>query len=324
MKKLTKILGIVLAVVTVASMFVISAPAAAGIHTWTTVSTPSGAGYVISTAAVQINDVEQLVYNSDKSIIYAVADITVASPAYTGPAIFKSTNSGRTWTRIITTYEASELSGGQIYDIVTSPVNVNELYFTNGTTIYTSKDAGATWTKLSSVYQWAIDNAWVLSPDAGVNLIVTLDVAQYGAVKLVFAGTSSFGAYEDDNGVFVCTESDFGMPWQDLGVRTQRTAALGNVNVLDVKVDPTDFATKQGVFAVVATAAPNLIVTAKYMGNQWNQASLCVDAEIQQDNTTPIAALAPIHAEIYLPSDFRSNMASGKFQADCSGTTTNR
>jgi len=313
--KIVKILGLVVTLATLMSLFVSAAPVSAATQEWSSVATPSNTGFVVSDATgVTINRVGQMVYNSDKSVIYATADITAG--VYTGPAIFKSTNSGRTWSRVNISAYHTEIgaNGNNIMDIVTSPTNVNELYFTDSYEIYTSKDAGATWTKLSNMFVWAVANSWVNPPAKGINMIVTLDLAQYGTTKLVFAGTASFGAANPNNKVAVCTESDFGMPWNDLGVRDQRTPApFTNVNVWDVKVDPTDFAVKQGVFAIVDNGGTNTYVTAKYMGNQWNQPALCRDAELRQDNLTPITT--PYHAEIWLPSDFNSNLSSGKFQS---------
>lgn len=315
--KIVKILGLVVTLATLMSLFVSAAPVSAATQEWSSVATPSNTGFVVSDATkVTINRVGQMVYNSDKSVIYATALINDAVAGYTGPAIFKSTNSGRTWSRVnISAYHAQiAADSGNITDIVTSPVNVNELYFTDGYEIYTSKDAGATWTKLSNMFVWAAANGWTAVPVQNTNVIVTLDLAQYGTQKLVFAGTANFGGADANNKVAVCTESDFGMPWNDLGVLDQRVPApFATGNVWDVKVDPTDFAVKQGIFAVVSTGTGHTYVTAKYQGNQWNQPAFCKDAEILQDNLTPITA--PYHAEMWLPSDFNSNAASGKFQS---------
>lgn len=325
--KIVKILGLVVTLATLMSLFVSAAPVSAATQEWSSVATPSNTGFVVSDAAkVTINRVGQMVYNSDKSVIYATALINdAAAPGYSGMAIFKSTNSGRTWSRVnISAYHAEiAANSGYIFDIVTSPTNVNELYFTDGYEIYTSKDAGATWTKLSNMFVWAAANGWVNAPvhsspvNIGTdNMIVTLDLAQYGTTKLVFAGTARFAGPNASNKVAVCTESDFGMPWNDLGVLDQRVPApFATGNVWDVKVDPTDFAVKQGVFAVVTAGTGHTYVTAKYMGNQWNQAALCKDAEILVDNNIAKPITAPYHAEIWLPSDFNSNLSSGKFQA---------
>ncbi|WP_392654800.1 WD40/YVTN/BNR-like repeat-containing protein [Dehalococcoides sp. THU4] len=300
--KISKVLGVVLTAAMVLSMFAVATPVAAANQAWSKISLPgSGAtgGYVVSDATNRFTEIGILVWNADKTAVYATA-------TYGGNVcIFKSTDAGRTWKKL------TIATTGIIYDLVASPVNANELYYTDGTAIYTTKDGGTTWNQLSSVYQWAIDNAWAIAPLTGTNIIVTLDIGYAGANKYVFAGTATFAGLDVNNGVFMCQETAFGMPWSNLSLNTQRTTAWGSSSVYDVKVDPTDFATKQGIIAV-AQSNLGTFISAKYFGNQWDQAALCQDAEVLVDNTTPITNV--VHAELWLPSDFNSSLTSGKFQ----------
>jgi len=304
--KISKVLGVVLTAAMVLSMFAVATPVAAANQAWSKVSLPgSGApgGYVVSAPGARFDNIGILEWNADKTAVYATAE-------YDGVAsVFKSTDAGRTW-KMLT---IPTVTGNIIYDFVASSVNANELYFTDGREIFTSKDGGATWNNLSNVFTWAVANTWTTPPVSGTNLIVTLDIGYAGANKYVFAGTAQFGTVGTGNGVFMCQETAFGMPWSDLAIDTQRaTPWAAGCSVWDVVVDPTDFAVRQGVMAV-ATAAGNTVITAKYFGNQWNQTATCDDTQVQMDNTTPITDV--LHAELWLPSDFSSSLTSGKFQA---------
>ncbi|AQX73655.1 hypothetical protein [Dehalococcoides mccartyi] len=307
--KISKVLGVVLTAAMVLSMFAVATPVAAANQDWSKVSLPgSGAtgGYVVSAPGARFDNIGILEWNADKTAVYATAE-------YDGVAsVFKSTDAGRTW-KMLT---IPTVTGNIIYDFVASSVNANELYFTDGREIFTSKDGGATWNNLSNVFTWAVANTWTTPPVSGTNLIVTLDIGYAGANKYVFAGTAQFGTVGTGNGVFMCQETAFGMPWSDLAIDTQRaTPWASGCSVWDVVVDPTDFAVRQGVIAVATynDGVVQTVITAKYFGNQWNQTATCDDTQVLMDNTTAITDV--VHAELWLPSDFSSSLTSGKFQA---------
>ncbi|APH12931.1 hypothetical protein ASJ33_07045 [Dehalococcoides mccartyi] len=315
--KISKVLGVVLTAAMVLSMFAVATPVAAANQDWSKISLPgSGAtgGYVVSTPGARFDAIGQLEWNADKTAVYATT-------IYDGsPCVFKSTDAGRTWKMVfqdgVTANLASPYGDAYIFDICASSVNANEVYFTDGYDIFSTKDGGVTWNKLSNVYIWADDNDWANQP---TGVIVTLDVGYAGANKYVFTGTASFGT-TGVNGVYMCQETAFGMPWSDLSIATQghdwTTMGIPDCNVWDVVVDPTDFATKQGVIAVAEDNANNTFITAKYFGNQWNQTSLCKDAEVLVSNDEDFGSIDGVyHAELWLPSDFNSSLTSGKFQA---------
>ncbi|AQU06389.1 hypothetical protein B1778_06615 [Dehalococcoides mccartyi] len=333
--KISKVLGVVLTAAMVLSMFAVATPVAAANQAWSKVSLPgSGAtgGYVVSDTDMRFYDIGILEWNADKTAVYASA--VYDDGTTTAVRLFKSTDAGRTWkivfnnnwtdldTDTIVDNDEFQLAVSpagepQIFDICASSVNANEVYFTDGREILTTKDGGVTWNKLSNVYIWAADNDWLNQPEG---VIVTLDVGYAGANKYVFTGTATFGG-TGVNGVYMCQETAFGMPWSDLSIATQGhnwttfvdPNYVPECSVWDVVVDPTDFATKQGVIAVAEDNDGNTWITAKYFGNQWNQAATCKDAEVMQDNDTSISYV--YHAELWLPSDFSSSLTSGKFQA---------
>ncbi|ACZ62300.1 BNR/Asp-box repeat domain protein [Dehalococcoides mccartyi VS] len=294
----------------VLSMFTVAAPVAAANQDWSKISLPgSGAtgGYVVSTPSVRFDNIGILEWNADKSAVYATAE-------YDGVmCVFKSTDSGRSWKMVFEDGAVYTLAAsGRIFDMVASSVNANEVYFTDGHDIFTTKDGGATWNKMSNLYTYAASNFVTAIP---TGIIVTLDTAVVGATKYIFAGTASLGVAPGANGVYMCQETAFGMSWTDLDVINQRETAWGGCNVWDVVVDPTDFATKQGVIAVAedtTVGSEATYITAKYFGNQWNMPSTCIDTAVEENNTDSITGI--YHAELWLPSDFNSNVASGKFQ----------
>lgn len=310
--KISKVLGVVLTAAMVLSMFTVATPVAAANQAWSKISLPgsgSTGGYVVSEPGARFDSIGQLEWNADKTAVYATTE-------YDGTlCVFKSTDAGRTWKMVFQDGVTADLAGSYIFDICASSVNANEVYFTDGYDIYTTKDGGVTWNRLSNVYIWADDNDWSVIPEG---VIVTLDIGYAGGSKYVFVGTASFGSYTAQNGVYMCTETAFGMPWSDLAIATQGHS-WDYCNVWDVVVDPTDFATKQGIIAVasecdgVSAANTNTYITAKYFGNQWNQAAICEDATVMQDNTADVTSV--YHAELWLPSDFSSSLTSGKFQA---------
>ena len=316
--KISKVLGVVLTAAMVLSMFAVATPVAAANQAWSKIALPgSGAtgGYVVSDTDMRFYDVGILEWNADKTAVYATAVYEDANT--TAVRVFKSTDAGRTWKMVFSNWDGSSnvLSSPYIFDVCASSVNANEVYFTDGYDIFTTKDGGVTWNKLSNVYTWSLDNDWLNQPEG---LIVTLDVGYAGANKYVFTGTASFGSINSVNGVYMCQETAFGMPWSDLSIATQGHA-WAYCNVWDVVVDPTDFATKQGIIAVatecdgVSSANNNTYITAKYFGNQWNQPATCKDAVVMQGNTDDVTGV--YHAELWLPSDFSSSLTSGKFQA---------
>ncbi|WP_332445411.1 hypothetical protein [Dehalococcoides mccartyi] len=307
--KISKVLGVVLTAAMVLSMFAVATPVAAANQAWSKISLPgsgSTGGYVVSTPSVRFDNIGILEWNADKSAIYATAE-------YDGVmCVFKSTNSGRSWKMVFEDGAVFDLAGaGRIFDICASSVNANEIYFTDGHDIFTTKDGGATWNKMSNLYTYATSNFVTAIPDG---IIVTLDTAVVGATKYVFVGTASLGLAPGANGVYMCEETAFGMPWTDLDVLNQRETAWDGCNVWDVVVDPTDFATKQGVIAVAedtTSGSEATYITSKYFGNQWDM-PYCMDTEVKENNTASISGI--YHAELWLPSDFNSNAASGKFQ----------
>ncbi|WP_322354527.1 fibronectin type III domain-containing protein [Dehalococcoides sp.] len=313
--KISKVLGVVLTAAMVLSMFAVATPVAAANQAWSKIALPgSGAtgGYVVSDTDMRFYDIGILEWNADKTAVYATAVYDDGDDTLV--RVFKSTDAGRTWKMVFSNWDGSNpvLDGDYIFDVCASSVNANEVYFTDGSEIYTTKDGGVTWNKLSNLVTYATSNFVTAIPDGD---IVTLDVGYAGANKYVFAGTATFGGV-GINGVYMCQETAFGMPWTDLDVIGQRDDAWDSCNVWDVVVDPTDFATKQGIIAVAEDTTLGFeatYITAKYFGNQWNQPATCKDAEVMQGNDTPISGV--YHAELWLPSDFSSSLTSGKFQA---------
>jgi len=231
--KIAKLLGVVLAAVTVVSLFAFALPAGAATtpQTWTKTSLPGAAGYVMpqndtALAAFNIVATGPLAEAADGTL-YVYVQTSKAAPL--NYSLLKSTNGGRSWA-ISGTVGQPTAAVSAITTFGTSLV-----YYTQGTAVWRSMDAGVTFTNITS------------SPFA----INAIDVATLGTRNLVALGTTGGAYYFDEADPFYT-------------VTQIATPALAT-NVLAVAFSPS-FATDRGLAAVDSTGAINFIV----FGGQWN------------------------------------------------------
>lgn len=231
--KIAKLLGVVLAAVTVVSLFAFALPAGAATtpQTWTKTSLPGAAGYVMpqndtTLAAFNIVATGPLAEAADGTL-YVYVQTSKAAPL--NYSLLKSTNGGRSWA-ISGTVGQPTAAVSAITTFGTSLV-----YYTQGTAVWRSMDAGVTFTNITS------------SPFA----INAIDVATLGTRNLVALGTTGGAVYFDEADPFYA-------------VTAIATPALAT-NVLAVAFSPS-FATDRGLAAVDSTGAINFIV----FGGQWN------------------------------------------------------
>lgn len=141
--KISKILGVGLMVAMLASMFVVGTPASAAYYNyWTAESTPmAGNDYGNILAAVDIAD---LAVAPDGTTLYA------ATFTYVGK-LYKSLNSGATWTAVATLPAGI----GTSVDKVAIAPDVTDgsvlAIIADGVEVYYSIDGGATWTALADL-----------------------------------------------------------------------------------------------------------------------------------------------------------------------------
>jgi hypothetical protein len=270
MKKLTKILGILLSVVTVASMFVIAAPAAAATtpQAWNTYSTPSATGMVLNTTITAGGPMDQA---TDGAIYLYVNDGGTFK-------IIKSTNNGRTWA-------VSGVVGqptAAVVALVCSPSEANVVFYATATMLYKSTDSGATFSSVLSVS----------APGA----ITCLDVAKWSGRYIAVVGTNGAGAVT--GGVYYWDES---LPFNNLnpvGTDAFNSWSVSADVVLAVKMAAT-FGTDRAVVAVgVDTTLFTTEIRVNVNGGAWGATVADV---------TPWGTTAPATAaDIAFPSDFNA------------------
>jgi len=134
---ISRIFGVVLSVALIASLFTWAIPVAAapGDMVWFKESiTASGSSNVFKAGS----DVGGFAV-ADASTIYAIDSLGAASNQ-----IYKSTNTGQSFTNITNTY-----AGGAPKAIAVAPDNKDVLAVTDGVNVWISTDAGTTWTMLT-------------------------------------------------------------------------------------------------------------------------------------------------------------------------------
>ena len=301
-RKITKILGVVLTLSLLVSLAVTMAvPASAGTQAWSVFKIPSATGLVLDTGSAWAGP---FAIDINGTAIYMAGE----NPAAGTGRLYKSTDSGRTWTMLSL---APAYTGGwastasTITDIVCSSQDANTVYVTDGYDVYKSADGGATWVVLSNLFV----SLGLISPISG--LITSIDIGYLGTSPYIFAGTSSFSS--GTGGAYVAEEAVYGMPWSNLLIATDRVAPWTAADVLVVRVDPTTFASTQMVMAIASDTTGGLHVpklTTKYSGAQW--------AQNAGDVTLPGISGGNawlFNASLWLPDDFNSNLASGLMQA---------
>jgi hypothetical protein len=297
-KKISRILGVVLTLVLLSSFFVASAPVGAAAQAWGTYGIPSATGMVLDAGNTWTGPFAQAI---DGSAIYAGSNVGGLAPA-AGKTLVKSTDGGRTW-KAQTGGLPALVGAGAITDIVASSQNANTVYITDGFDIYKTTDAGTTWAPLSNLFGSGVGAA---------GFITSIDIGYLGGSPYIFAATSSFGA--GTGGAYVAQEAVFGMPWSDLLIDTDRAVpwAANSVDVLEIQVDPANFATTQMVMALATnfggTEGPNAVLTTKYAGSQW-------DATVNDVALPGVVGSTLYAGDFWLPSDFNSSLVSGNMQA---------
>jgi hypothetical protein len=281
---IAKILGVVLTVVTLASVFVIAVPATAApaAQAWSKYSIPSTTGLVLNTTYTLGGPIAQA---SDSSALYAA--FGTGGPTATAFGIIKSTDNGRTWKNVV----ASGAPTLPVLEIVCSPTEANVVFYITEQTMWMSTDSGVNFTAIVNCPEY------VASPGAG-SRFTALDVAKWGTPSRYIAvvGTN-MGSGATLAGVYYWDQS---LPFNNLTpVGTSQFSAWtgfsGAGTVLSVKMAPT-FATDRAVVAVgTDSTAFTKVIRMDINGGAWG--AVVPDAIF---GTAPAATAA----DIAFPSDF--------------------
>jgi hypothetical protein len=233
--KISKILGVLVTLATLMSIFVSAIPvgAAPAPQTWTEQKLPGSTGYVMPNDIVESGPIAQA---ADGTLyVYVKDSLPAGGPWY---RILKSTNGGRTW--------APSGTSGQPTQTVTALVafGTSNVYYTTGTgsnKLFRSTDGGATFINIAN------------APVGGGD-IISMDVGTWSNRNIIIVGTTT--------NVFYVDESDPFFSFQPLGTPDFATAIGGAA--LAVKVSAA-FGTDRGVAAV----SSNGIVSYDVLGGAW-------------------------------------------------------
>jgi len=266
---IAKILGVVLTVVTLASVLVVAGPtsAAPAAQAWSKYSIPSTTGMVLNTTIDVGGPIAQAF---DSSALYAYVHTT--TPAF---MLIKSTDNGRTWKNVV----ASGAPTAAVLEIVCSPTEANVVFYITAATLFMSTDSGVNFT--------AIVNA--PTGDA----FTALDAAKWSGRYIAVVGTNM--AAVGDAGVFYWDQS---LPFNNLTPvgTTAFSSGIATGAVLSVKMAPT-FATDRVVVAVGANTTTNAtIIRMDVNGGAWG----ATVADVAAIGTVADATAA----DIAFPSDF--------------------
>jgi hypothetical protein len=188
-KKITKIMGIGLALVLASSLLFMALPASAGTLSWGSEDIPEEDNYVLLSGT----DIIDIAVGASGDVIYTTNG---------SENIFRSSNGGESWSKITILVDASYPDVDQV---VVAPDDENYIAVceTANSTVYISDDAGANWDSLGSPGTSFTTNDLAISPeksgkhtialaldDGGNGEIWTYEI---GAVGAAWAETSSLG-----------------------------------------------------------------------------------------------------------------------------------
>jgi len=297
--KIAKILGVVLTLATLTSMFVFASPVSAGTQAWSSINLPSVTNNVLGTADVLGN----IAQSKDGSVIYMGAGTAFDQ------GLFKSTDFGRTWAAV-QAFPNNPAYTGQIFDIAFG-ADASTVYVTDDLNIFKTSNGGTTWTTIAGLF-----NSTLVFPNPA-SYITSIAVGYLGGAPYIFATTSTFGNTGAGNGdAYVCQEAVYGSPWSALNVGADRPENTStSYDTLRVVLMP-DFSTTQGVMILWSDYDGGLTrVSVKLGGGQWDAAVNDVRLAYSVGVVLTDVSDTLLSANIFLPSDFSSNPATGLMQA---------
>lgn len=279
--RFSKIMGAVVTLVTIVSMFVVASPVAADDQTWSSQSLPSTTGLVMfdgsSTNGIVMSDGP--ITTAIDGTLYAYARFSVPTSPDTGLWLIKSTNFGRTWSKV-----GANVLG--MTKLVCSPTDAKVIYYSYLTTLYKSIDSGVTFVAIANT-------------PVGAGNITALDVQFFAGSYVDVVGTV-------DGNVYFLTESDVFFNFVALGTNSF-VAAYGSGAVLSVNFSPA-FATDRAVY-VVARIGANIVIGVDVAGGSWGAAV-----------APAIFAGTADKATIHFPTDF-ALATSNRFFFALNGST---
>ncbi|MDO8715465.1 MAG: hypothetical protein Q7J73_01445 [Dehalococcoidales bacterium] len=214
----------------------------------------------------------QLAAGSDVDYLAMARDgalYAYANPSGTNYTLFKSVDSGESWSYV------GNVTGA-IVAIATALDDANAVYYATNSTVYKSSDGGVVFTSLPSNPGGA----------GSSNISITgLSIDSLNTSRIVAVGTRDRDSTQF-GGVYTVNESNLSAGWVDTGI--------GNYDVLSVAFSP-NYATDRQLIAV-ATDENNTLVSIRNGANGWATVS---------GNAT-ISGVVPGKATIALPVDYNA------------------
>jgi hypothetical protein len=277
--KIVKIMGVVLTLATLVSLFVFAGPvsATAPDQAWSTISLPGSSGLALPDNITLTGPVIHATADTTGNTLFAFIE------QGTTWSIIRTTNFGRSWSVVASIPTA----GGPVVAMVSSRSDVNVLYYATATTVYKSVNANAA--TASSV-------AW--NPQANIpagQTIVSMDAVLYAGRYLVAVGTAG-----SPGNVYWMDESIPFFSFGTLGTSDYATAIGGGVTkVIAVYFSP-NFSTDRAIFAVGVNGT-NTVLAVNVAGGDWTGAMATATLS-PATNTTSIA-------QIFFPTDYNYTTA---------------
>ena len=255
-KKISKILGVSLTVMLLASLVVVTAPAAADPdeNVWSQFHVPkSGSTYKwrLAPNSTPASYVGGPIDIGTDGTLYAYANTS----ATTTSKFFKSTDDGHTWTAVGRQTTA-------IVDIACSPTDDDVIYIATATEVRASIDGGSTFTVRVAVTG---------------ETITSIDIAELGGIHMVLIGTSG-GSYNGH--VYLYNEAAYPAALTDM--------TAGSIDALAVAFSP-DFSDDQGIFVAGLTSSTVLAIKNKLGAAAWGSSLANIDCVA---NNTTMASIA--------------------------------
>jgi hypothetical protein len=283
MKKLSKILGVVVALTMLLSTFAFSTPVAADDEDWSLFTLPdigAASDYFMDTAITGFGALAQA---TDGTLYLPVGGVGYAD-------LFISTDDGRTWEE---TDFFADTAGGPIVDIACYGEDADTVYVADATNVYRTRDAGDSWTDLGTMV-------------AGTEVINCLDIGFADEDPQLFVGTNDPGAGFGD--VFYYRDAPFASVWTDLNVcAPDNVGAINSSEVWGIACSP-DFESDTLVVAVINLGG-NAYVTA----NEGAGIGATAWDDLELSNTTPAPFAITQATNPVFVEDFNIDDAYGLF-----------
>jgi len=290
MKKLSKILGVVVALVMILSTtMVLTTPVAADDEDWSLFTLPdigAASDYFMDTV---INGFGALAQATDGTLYLPVGGYA---------DLFISTDDGRTWEE---TDFFADTGGGPIVDIACYSEDADTVYVADATNVYRTRDAGDSWTDLGDP-----------RTGAATEVINCLDVGYADGDPHIFVGTNDpaggLGATYGE--VYYYCDAPFASVWTDLNVCAPDVPGVINTSeVWGIACSP-DFENDTLVVAVINDGAlGNAYVTA----NEGAGIGLTAWDDLELSDDTPAAFAITQATNPVFVEDFNIDDAYGLF-----------